>query len=87
MVNVLDELMDQMVDVVPTEDDVDVPMMPDQVAEPGDRTRALPEDQCGVPTQEEGSTGPMDKQGTIKNNLNELIQFYSLDGDYKLVMS
>ena len=50
--------MDQVVDVVPTEDDVDVPMMPDQAAEPGNPTRAVPEDWCGVPTQEDESAEP-----------------------------
>ena len=75
MVNFLDESMDQVVDVVPTEDDVDVPMMPDQAAEPGNPTRAIPEDRCDVPTQEDGSAEPMVKQGTMMNNLNVLIQF------------
>ena len=60
--------MDQVVDVVPTEDDVDVPMMPDQAAEPGNPTRAVPEDWCGVPTQEDESAEPMNKQGTTTNN-------------------
>ena len=56
-----------MVDVMPTKDTVDVPMMPNQAQEPGNHTGALPEDQCGVPTQADGSAGPMDKQRTMKN--------------------
>ncbi len=47
MVILLDELMDRMVDVMPTEDDGDVPMMPDQadsltIRTPGDDVMYLP---------------------------------------------
>ena len=40
IVNLLDELRNQMVDVMPTEDDVDVPMMLNQARKPGNHTRA-----------------------------------------------
>ena len=62
-----------MVDAVPTEDDVDVPKMPDPAREPANCTGALPEDRCGVPTQVDESIEPVDKLGTMKNNLNVLI--------------
>ena len=51
-----------MVDVMPTKDTVDVPMMPNQAQEPGNCTRAIPEDRCRVLTQEDGSAEPMVKK-------------------------
>ena len=62
-----------MLEAVPTKDDVDVPMMPNQAQEPANCTGALPEDRCDVPTQEDETVKPMDKLGTMKNNLNVLI--------------
>ena len=57
MVSLLDELTDQMVDVVPTDDDVDVPMMPNKAQEPGTHTGAWQEDRCDVPTEEDWECG------------------------------
>ena len=62
-----------MVDAVPTEDDVDVPKMLNPGREPANCTRALPEDRGGVPTQVDESIEPVEKLGTMKNNLNVLI--------------